>query len=124
MKHLILGGARSGKSQFAEQQAINSQLTRHYIATGQAFDKEMNDRIQQHQAQRDNQWLLIEEPLQLATALLNHDKKKSLLTGRLPNGSGLVIALLSSGRSKLLATTKKEITHDITVAQRRNNSCQ
>ncbi len=63
---LVLGGARSGKSTFAEQQAFTPKT---YIATAQAFDDEMRDRIALHQAQRGDGWRTIEEPLHLPQAL-------------------------------------------------------
>ncbi|WNO08372.1 bifunctional adenosylcobinamide kinase/adenosylcobinamide-phosphate guanylyltransferase [Teredinibacter sp. KSP-S5-2] len=73
MKQLILGGARSGKSRFGESQATASGKQKIYLATGQARDAEMNQRIQQHQARRDGSWILVEEPLELASTILNHN---------------------------------------------------
>ena len=69
MKELILGGARSGKSHFAEVCATESQLNVIYVATAQAFDDEMLQRIQHHQQQRPEHWRLIEEPLNLVSVL-------------------------------------------------------
>ncbi len=69
MKHLILGGARSGKSKIAEDLAIATGKQLHYIATGWAGDGEMSDRIAHHKARRSEQWTLIEEPIKLAEAL-------------------------------------------------------
>ncbi|MBX9848865.1 MAG: bifunctional adenosylcobinamide kinase/adenosylcobinamide-phosphate guanylyltransferase [Rhodocyclaceae bacterium] len=73
MVELILGGARSGKSAFAEQRAIASGLSVCYIATAavedMADDAEMRARIAHHKAQRPQEWMLIEEPLHLATML-------------------------------------------------------
>lgn len=69
MIDLILGGARSGKSRLAEQRAISSGLPVTYIATATAGDGEMSERIAHHQSRRPDHWELIEEPLQLATAL-------------------------------------------------------
>lgn len=73
MIELILGGARSGKSALAEQKAIASGLAVTYIATADpldlAEDKEMLARIAHHRAQRPAEWLLVEEPLYLATLL-------------------------------------------------------
>lgn len=69
MIHLILGGARSGKSRFAEQQVIQSGKQRLYLATAQALDKEMQQRIIRHQADRDSHWQTVEEPLHLAQQL-------------------------------------------------------
>jgi len=69
MKHLILGGARSGKSRHAEQLAQESGHAVVYIATAQALDAEMAARIAYHQAQRPGHWHLVEEPLALAAVL-------------------------------------------------------
>lgn len=69
MKHLILGGARSGKSRHAEQLAEQSGLAVVYIATAEALDAEMAQRIAHHRAQRPGQWQLVEEPLALAAVL-------------------------------------------------------
>jgi adenosylcobinamide kinase/adenosylcobinamide-phosphate guanylyltransferase len=70
---LILGGARSGKSSFAEKQAEElakaSDADLLYIATGQAFDAEMTNRIARHQADRAAIWTTLEEPLELPKAL-------------------------------------------------------
>lgn len=66
---LILGGARSGKSTFAEHLAINSGRRVAFIATATASDEDMRDRISHHQASRPASWLTIEEPLQLANAV-------------------------------------------------------
>jgi adenosylcobinamide kinase/adenosylcobinamide-phosphate guanylyltransferase len=69
MKELILGGARSGKSSLAERSAKASGLSLIYVATGQAGDKEMAERIVHHQERRGDEWQLIEEPVQLAETL-------------------------------------------------------
>ena len=62
---LILGGARSGKSSFAEKLALKSEKKPFYIATAEARDDEMVRRINQHQSRRDERWLTIEEPLKI-----------------------------------------------------------
>jgi adenosylcobinamide kinase/adenosylcobinamide-phosphate guanylyltransferase len=67
---LVLGGARSGKSAFAEKLVEASGLAPVYLATGQAFDGEMNERIALHQGRRGPQWRTVEEPLELREALL------------------------------------------------------
>jgi adenosylcobinamide kinase/adenosylcobinamide-phosphate guanylyltransferase len=69
MIELILGGARSGKSRFAEQQAIASGLAVTYIATGEARDAEMAERIAHHRNRRPAGWATVEEPLCLAAML-------------------------------------------------------
>jgi adenosylcobinamide kinase/adenosylcobinamide-phosphate guanylyltransferase len=65
----ILGGARSGKSRFAEQLITDSGLERHYIATGRAWDDEMRARIAAHRDDRGPSWTTHEEPLQLVECL-------------------------------------------------------
>jgi adenosylcobinamide kinase / adenosylcobinamide-phosphate guanylyltransferase len=65
----VLGGARSGKSRFAENLAIDSGFERHYIATGRAWDDEMRARIAQHKDDRGPLWTTHEEPVALAATL-------------------------------------------------------
>lgn len=71
MLQLILGGARSGKSRWAEGLAQASGLPVTYVATATAGDGEMAQRIEHHQRQRPAHWQLVEEPLYLADTLLN-----------------------------------------------------
>ena len=66
---LILGGARSGKSTFAERLAMQSGRRVAYIATATAGDEDMQDRIVRHRAARPADWLTVEEPLHLAHAI-------------------------------------------------------
>ncbi|TCB48161.1 bifunctional adenosylcobinamide kinase/adenosylcobinamide-phosphate guanylyltransferase [Acinetobacter terrestris] len=79
MMQLILGGARSGKSRLAERTAKDSGLAVIYIATAQAFDAEMQDRIHHHQAQRPGHWTVIEEPLYLANCLIELDQPNQVI---------------------------------------------
>ena len=62
---LCSGGARSGKSEFAEQLALSLKGRKAYVATGQAFDDEMKDRIKKHQMRRGKEWITFESPLHL-----------------------------------------------------------
>ena len=62
---LCSGGARSGKSEFAEQLALSLKGRKAYVATGQAFDDEMKDRIKKHQMRRGKEWITFEIPLYL-----------------------------------------------------------
>ena len=79
MISLILGGARSGKSHYAEQLAISSQKEVIYIATGEARDEEMQLRIQHHRDNRPGEWLTIEEPIKLASVLKKQNHQHCLL---------------------------------------------
>jgi len=66
---LVTGGARSGKSGYAEQLAVRSGLGVAYIATAHAGDAEMAARIERHRAQRPSGWLTVEAPHALGAAL-------------------------------------------------------
>jgi adenosylcobinamide kinase / adenosylcobinamide-phosphate guanylyltransferase len=69
---LVLGGARSGKSRYAEGLAGNRKI---YIATAEVFDDEMRSRIAVHQEQRGAGWINVEEPLELPGMLAQHDAR-------------------------------------------------
>lgn len=73
--HLVLGGARSGKSRFAEQVAIESGKEVVYIATATVYDDEMQQRINRHIDDRPEHWVTVEQPLLLAEALKQHAHK-------------------------------------------------
>lgn len=70
---LVLGGARSGKTAHAQHRAESIAAPMHrslvMIATAQAFDDEMQDRIARHQADRDEHWTTVEAPLDLIGAI-------------------------------------------------------
>lgn len=69
MKELILGGARSGKSAYAQRRAMQTGLPVTVIATATAEDAEMAARIAHHQATRPAGWRVIETPRALAATL-------------------------------------------------------
>jgi adenosylcobinamide kinase/adenosylcobinamide-phosphate guanylyltransferase len=66
---LVLGGARSGKSRYAESLCARSGLERIYVATATAGDAEMAARIERHRRERGTSWTTVEEPLALGAAL-------------------------------------------------------
>ena len=66
---LVLGGARSGKSRHAQRLAEARGASPVFIATAQAFDAEMRERIVRHQADREARWRTVEAPLDLVEAL-------------------------------------------------------
>jgi adenosylcobinamide kinase/adenosylcobinamide-phosphate guanylyltransferase len=68
MLTLVIGGARSGKSRFA--QSLPAQSARvAYIATARCEDAEMEERVAQHRRDRPTHWVTIEEPLEIARAV-------------------------------------------------------
>lgn len=68
---LVLGGARSGKSVYAER-LINANEAGLYLATAEIIDDEMAERVRLHRERRNRIWTTVEEPLNLAQALKEH----------------------------------------------------
>jgi adenosylcobinamide kinase/adenosylcobinamide-phosphate guanylyltransferase len=66
---LVLGGARSGKTSLAERIAIRAGERPAYLATAEALDDEMRERVRTHQIQRSKTFATIEEPLALSAAI-------------------------------------------------------
>ena len=64
---LILGGARSGKSSYAQSLAEETGKSVTFLATAQALDQEMSARIQKHRAERPVHWETLEAPLDIAS---------------------------------------------------------
>lgn len=67
----VTGGARSGKSTFAEKYCTENSDNLGYIATAEALDNEMRDRINKHQIQRGNLWETYEKPLDIELEILD-----------------------------------------------------
>ncbi|WP_375749679.1 bifunctional adenosylcobinamide kinase/adenosylcobinamide-phosphate guanylyltransferase [Vibrio sp. HN007] len=76
---LVLGGARSGKSSYAERVAKESGKPVIYIATSEVRDDEMAKRVELHKAQRPAGWQVIEEPFALSNALKKHSKEDNCI---------------------------------------------
>lgn len=76
---LVLGGARSGKSAFAERILQDYPKPWAYIATAEAHDDEMRDRICEHQSRRGEGWVTYEAPLNLSTVLQTGAAKQPAL---------------------------------------------
>ncbi len=99
----VLGGARSGKSRYAEGLVAAHPAPWRYVATGQAFDDEMRARIRAHRERRDASWETTEAPVELAPALatpvpvlvdcLTLWVSNLLLAGAEPDWPGLQAAL-------------------------------
>lgn len=76
---LVLGGVASGKSRFAEALVVRSGRPRTYIATAQPFDREMREKIAEHQRRRGRSWSTIEAPFDLPEALSNVPSEGAVL---------------------------------------------
>lgn len=79
MSLLVLGGARSGKSRYAQAraEALGGDLV--YVATAQALDAEMDERIARHRADRGAAWSTVEAPLDLTAAIRAGDHPERVL---------------------------------------------
>lgn len=76
---IVLGGVRSGKSRRAQALAEQCDGKRIFIATAQAFDEEMRQRIAQHQADRDESWSTVEAPIELVATIGEMDATDSII---------------------------------------------
>lgn len=117
MKHLILGGARSGKSSYAESLALsswNKNKTRglYYVATAQALDHEMESRIQHHSKSRHTAFETIEETLALAEVLET-----------LPSQSIVIVDCLTLWLSNILHDHSESLTERKTALLNSLQTC-
>jgi adenosylcobinamide kinase/adenosylcobinamide-phosphate guanylyltransferase len=76
---LVLGGARSGKTGFAERLAMRMGHKPVYLATAAALDGEMRERIKLHQTQRQGRFRTVEEPIDLTDALVTAAKTSDVI---------------------------------------------
>lgn len=76
---LVTGGARSGKSRYAQHWAESRSGALVFIATAQAFDTEMEDRIARHRCDRGPRWSTVEEPFDLAAAIDLHARPDAVV---------------------------------------------
>jgi len=108
-RSLVLGGVKSGKSRYAEQLATNycadgaGGVT--LIATAHAGDDEMRARIERHKAERDKDWLVIEEPNALGSALARADQSAAYSVG----SSCIVIDCLTLWITNLLMKSDEKL---------------
>lgn len=93
---LVLGGARSGKSIYAESLVAAYAGTPVYVATAEADDDEMAERIARHQARRGAKWHTVEQPLELVPALKEHCR----------HDSAVLVDCLTLWLSNLLAASR------------------
>jgi adenosylcobinamide kinase / adenosylcobinamide-phosphate guanylyltransferase len=97
---LVLGGARSGKSAFAERLVTETAATRLYVATATAGDQEMHARIAHHRARRGDGWRTFEEPLALVETLVREDR----------DGNAILVDCLTLWLSNLMHAGKNPDT--------------
>jgi adenosylcobinamide kinase / adenosylcobinamide-phosphate guanylyltransferase len=76
---LVIGGARSGKSAYAQALAEGSGLRPVYVATATVWDAEMADRVDRHRAARDASWRTVEEPVALADVLVRNARADAIV---------------------------------------------
>ncbi len=76
---LVLGGAASGKSAYAEALVLMADLTPVYVATAQVYDDEMATKVSRHRDRRGTIWTTIEEPLDVAAVLHRSTTKQVVL---------------------------------------------
>ena len=76
---LVLGGARSGKTGFAERLAMRMGSRPVYLATATALDGEMRERVRTHQAQRSGRFATVEEPVDVPTAIVMAAKDNDVI---------------------------------------------
>jgi len=88
---LVVGGARSGKSSHAEALIAAYPAPWTFIATAQAFDDEMEERIAHHRARRDGRWRTVDAPLDLAETL-----------GVMPDGAPVLVDCLTLWLSNIM----------------------
>jgi len=98
---LVLGGARSGKSRHAEALLERLPPPWLYVATAEAWDEEMRQRIAQHRARRPAGWVTLEAPLALPEALATAPREAPLLVDCLT----LWLSNLMLGAHDLMAAT-------------------
>ena len=116
---LILGGARSGKSAYAEGLVMAYSGPWIYIATAQAFDDEMRARISMHQSRRGGGWRTIEAPQELPDAIRNARGDAPLLVDCLAiwlSNRMHVNADLAADRAALLAALTARTAPTIVVS--------
>ena len=85
---LVTGGARSGKSRYAEELAAATGAPVVYVATMEATDEETVARVAAHRARRPAQWATVEEPLDLAGAVAGADAEATVLVEGLATWCG------------------------------------
>ena len=93
---LVLGGARSGKSSFAERITVTHARGCAYLATAEIGDDEMAERVRKHRARREAHWRTIEAPLEIAAAIMAETE----------HGAAVLVDCLTLWLSNLMAAAR------------------
>jgi len=93
---LVLGGARSGKSSFAERFAATHARGCVYVATAEIGDEEMAERVRKHKARREGHWRTVEAPLEVAPAIVAETEQ----------GAAVLVDCLTLWLSNLMAAKR------------------
>jgi adenosylcobinamide kinase / adenosylcobinamide-phosphate guanylyltransferase len=111
---VYVGGARSGKSRLAVERAAAAAAPVVFVATGEAGDEEMAERIARHRAERPAGWQTVQEPLELTRALRDAPEEATVIVDCLSlwvaNGGGDAAALeAAAARSSLTIAVTNEV---------------
>jgi adenosylcobinamide kinase/adenosylcobinamide-phosphate guanylyltransferase len=106
---LLLGGARSGKSTLAVRRAAASDAPVVFVATGEARDEEMAERIARHQAARPATWQTVEAPAELADALRLAPETSTMIVDCLSLSAASAAAALAAARPGLTLAVSNEV---------------
>ncbi len=118
---LVIGGAASGKTGFAESLVIHAGRARTYLATAEADDAFMRQRIDAHRASRGKSWTTVEEPLEIARALAAVDPEHIVLLdcatlwlanhlragGRAAGAAEALLGALAAAEARVLVVTNE-----------------
>jgi adenosyl cobinamide kinase/adenosyl cobinamide phosphate guanylyltransferase len=116
---LLIGGARSGKSELALRLASGQTAPVFFVATGEAGDEEMAARIDQHRRQRPQTWHTIEEPLRLQETLGSIEQESCLVVDCLTLWTANALARLGAAETEAQARRAAAIAaerHGLTIA--------
>jgi adenosyl cobinamide kinase/adenosyl cobinamide phosphate guanylyltransferase len=102
---LLIGGARSGKSELALRLAANQRSPVVFIATAEARDLEMTERIAQHRRERPDSWQTIEEPLRLHEAIEGVARDSCMLIDCLTLWTANALERLGAAETRAVAST-------------------
>ncbi len=103
---LITGGRNAGKTSTAIESAGKIVLKRYYIATARNLDSEVNKKIQRHKMQRNNKFVTVEEPLNIAGAMKGLDRDSVVVLDCLTMWTA---NMLFADREKLVLEASKKI---------------